>query len=881
MEAPKSLEGKYRLEKKIGAGGMGTIYRAVQLGLDRPAAIKFLSTRHLDSEEELARFQDEARVCSQLRHPNVVQIYDFDLTCDTPYLVLEYVEGHSLKDEIVAGLTLSVAKVCELVAQICDGLHHAHERGVVHRDIKPGNILINKRGDAKLADFGLAKLGGVTTVKTKTGVVMGTPVYMSPEQASELPIGPTSDIYSLAVLLYELLAGTPPLDGPNDMDILLKHVQVKPKPISFFNPKLHSAFDELLAKCLEKDPAQRIKSAAVLASHLRRLGEDCGEWVPGQVKISLGCRSGMMAKQNVEEALAERANKKWGGKRAKKPSTMKVSVLSSVSEELQKPEQGRKFVQYFAFALFFFILLAACYSYFVGSPPVVVRQINIKSVGIKSIVLSWQAPVEVKNPKFKINRRAIRGPVPFIVEGPRLEKLKEGKGFEHEVILSGLKEGTEYYVSLARRDGSYTLPQLAKTLSPVPFEAKKEVKPTGSGDFLVTLTSRLPFRARILSPVQVENGFMKRSVQVLLPAKKMRQARSLEVVLTSSEGDKLIVAATGAQLLTDKLNEIYDIFLQDRRSGKFYRMWVGEDGRKNELFQDGGSRYQRAGDNKAKVLTRFWKAVEKKLQNETSWYEPLLELTNNWPQYTHFVEEDLSVREAFGKAIFPLEVLQVTAEYYKLPFNEKWSTFASEFSRSFPLRYGTKSLAKLKRFPFRLLSLQANEKGHATLFDSLSPDFRHSSLSATAKERMGKASLMLKLELEPEGIKRAWLAVEQKAPAIIVLPTVDLNGKFLATYRVSVDAWRKYVSDWVEGNHYGDVLVSLKKPLQGFDGLANIIADSEKKSKGRLYHLIHEISPKALVFGINRAVVKVINGPSDGTREPVLLSGLTLYVEEL
>jgi serine/threonine protein kinase len=257
----------YTLLEPIGHGGMAVVYRARQDTLDRIVAVKVLSENLAASPEFMERFRREARTAANLRHPNVITVFDFgEDERGVPYLVLEYVEGPTLADMMDTGL--DDGRIPGLLEQIAAGLDYAHARGVIHRDIKPGNVLMTDDGRAVLADFGLAWLleGAHLTL---TGGVIGTPEYMSPEQAAGDPIDHRSDVYALGVVLYEMLVGERPFVAETPIAVLLQHLQDPAPSVLAARPDLPTAVGEVVAKALVKDPAERYASAGELARAFR------------------------------------------------------------------------------------------------------------------------------------------------------------------------------------------------------------------------------------------------------------------------------------------------------------------------------------------------------------------------------------------------------------------------------------------------------------------------------------------------------------------------------------------------------------------------------------------------------------------------------------
>ena len=271
--------GPYRLDHQLGEGGMGTVYRATDTKLNRAVAIKFVSTDLADASAR-RRFQREAQLASSLNHPHILTVYDAGEQDGRQYLVSELVDGGTLRDWIQASAR-SWQEVVELVIGLADGLATAHEAGILHRDVKPANILITKTGYAKLADFGLAKLrespslvaNAPTETRTRPGVIVGTVAYMSPEQASGQPVDARSDVFSFAAVLYELLAGRRPFRGSTDLEVLLAiaHRSADPLPESIPLP-----LRELIERALQKDPAQRVQTMREVVADLRRLVRQSG-----------------------------------------------------------------------------------------------------------------------------------------------------------------------------------------------------------------------------------------------------------------------------------------------------------------------------------------------------------------------------------------------------------------------------------------------------------------------------------------------------------------------------------------------------------------------------------------------------------------------------
>lgn len=263
------LNGRYQLESIIGQGGMATVYRGRDLRLGRPVAIKLLHNHYAADDEFLQRFAHEAMSAAHLSaHPNIVDVYDVGQDGDLNYIVMELIEGEDLKSLIRREAPLRPEHALAIAAQVADALDYAHRRGLVHRDVKPQNVLLLPDGQVRIADFGIAK-SHLSTAVTQTGITFGTADYISPEQAQGQPATPRSDIYSLGIMLFEMLTGRLPFSGTNPMAVALQHIQQPPPSLRQFNPSIPPALDQLVLQAIAKDPQQRPASAADFARLMR------------------------------------------------------------------------------------------------------------------------------------------------------------------------------------------------------------------------------------------------------------------------------------------------------------------------------------------------------------------------------------------------------------------------------------------------------------------------------------------------------------------------------------------------------------------------------------------------------------------------------------
>ena len=272
MSEPVLVNGRYELGRRIGRGGMAEVFVARDRLLDRPVAVKILFAEYAKDPLFVERFRREAMSAASLNHPNIVAVFDWGQVDSTYYIAMEYVQGRTLADILQKHERLTVLQACDIALDIAAALGEAHKAGVVHRDIKPANVIVSATGHVKVADFGIARAIGAAVEQglTQTGAVMGTATYFSPEQAQGGQPDPRSDLYSLGVILYEMLAGTPPFTGENAIAIAYKQVHDAPVPLRAKNPEISPAFSAIVMKCLAKDPQRRYSTAAALADDVRR-----------------------------------------------------------------------------------------------------------------------------------------------------------------------------------------------------------------------------------------------------------------------------------------------------------------------------------------------------------------------------------------------------------------------------------------------------------------------------------------------------------------------------------------------------------------------------------------------------------------------------------
>ena len=318
------VDGRYRIVRRIGSGGMADVYCAEDTHLGREVALKVLHRRFAQDGEFVERFRREASSAAGLQHPNVVGVFDRGEHEGTYYIAMEHLHGRTLKEIVQSEAPLPQERVIELGLQILRAAGFGHRRGVIHRDFKPHNVIVDDNGSAKVTDFGIARAGA--SEMTETGSIMGTAQYLSPEQAQGHPVGASSDLYSIGVMLYEMLAGRLPFEGDSAVSIALKHLSEPPLPLSQLRPDVHPTLESVVMAALAKDPGQRWQSADEFAAALEVAGEhiatggnggqDTAAWapVPAPVPVPLGPEEAAAAEGDGElppPEEEERRRRRW------------------------------------------------------------------------------------------------------------------------------------------------------------------------------------------------------------------------------------------------------------------------------------------------------------------------------------------------------------------------------------------------------------------------------------------------------------------------------------------------------------------------------------------------------------------------------------------
>ncbi len=334
--------GRYEVVSELGQGAMGVVYKARDPLIDREVAIKTinLSLAQEEREEYEARFYQEAKAAGRLSHPNIVTIYDVGRSEDIAYIAMEYLHGRELRDILNDNKLLPVTQVIDIISQVAFGLSYAHEHGIVHRDIKPSNIMVVRDGHVKITDFGIARMASAA-VRTQTGMVLGSPKYMSPEQVMGKLTDQRSDIFSLGVMLYEMLTGQAPFQGENVNAIMYQTLNSIPSPPSGMNPAVPEMLNFIVAKALAKDLDARYQNARDFANDLRACRDSLPRSAPVLPDLPPSALNAPLADASVTSLVENDESKSvptlgLSSSFDSSEATMRLAALTASSEDVEE-----------------------------------------------------------------------------------------------------------------------------------------------------------------------------------------------------------------------------------------------------------------------------------------------------------------------------------------------------------------------------------------------------------------------------------------------------------------------------------------------------------------------------------------------------------------
>jgi len=652
LELPGRLLSTYEVEGPVGQGAMGVVLRARHKELDRPVAIKVLRPRAVGSVEGVSRFADEAGICARMHHPNVVHLYDFDMTAVPPYLVFEYVDGERLDDWVAGRSPLALPDLLHVLAAVADGLAYAHAQGVVHRDLKPENVLVTADGVPKVTDFGLAKAGAVSQFKTRTGVIMGTPTHISPEQAQGLPATAQSDVYALGVIVFELVAGRRPFEAPSLMDLVIKHVKDPAPPLRSLVPDVPAVLDHLVARCLEKQPADRPQGAAAVAAGLRKAAD------------ATGCGDMTVATEGKAS-------------RRRRPDT-------AVRRQVVRHRRWFMGVTVGAVVLAALVVVAPSW---LRSPPARVDDFEVLGCGSRGAVVAWYGSWSTETPDLVV-RSGKGGAVPMrLVEclvDQRAGPSRSGLMHRHVALLGGLEPETVYTVALRKPDGTTTLTRDVRTAVLGSFEPVVAVAFESDGTLVADVRATRPFRFDFTPAT----WSVRQEVRIPLAG-----AARWRGTATSVDGEGRTYDHVGA-LVTPFLHGVFAAYLDERRLHANKRPVALTDAARALADEYKG---QTSDAGRLRVLAQAHDRVSALLRRDTAWYPMLAPVFDGFATWCRRDCFDGATRQALAEALVPLSVVDGLLVKYGLADAPWWQSLLAPASRPWPTLLDRSTLTTVDR----------------------------------------------------------------------------------------------------------------------------------------------------------------------------------------
>jgi len=868
---PAAYSARYDVGDELGAGGMGRVFRGRHLDLDRPVAIKFLTGTIVSSDAALARFEREARICSRLEHPNIVRIFDYDVNCEQPFIVFELLEGQSLGAMVEARATLELPVALTALAQVADALEYAHTAGVVHRDVKPDNVFLAPDGTATLTDFGIARLGEVRSFRTQTGVILGTPKYMSPEQARNEPLGPTTDVYALGVVLFEVLTGAVPFDRPSDIEIVLGHMKEPPPRLRDFAPWAPAELDDLVDRCLAKDPKARPTRVKDVAVVLRAVVEGLPP-TERRRRLTLGNPT----TGADEKAAALRSSVKTVQTANRGP--LRRSVVVAEQQGALAPSSWRRR----AGALFVVAALVLLYFGHEPSTPPSARAsaIDIRAVSAHGVAANWTAdwpdpPTTLSVVDDKTHERV------------RLRLLRSSarqvgpNAWHHEAAVVGLEPGRSYSVAIVKPDGTPTLPVTVRT----PRQASNGLERR----FVATSPTTLAFELSSQTPMAVATSGFGTTWQQPLALSALTGAADARLEVLSLDGERRSEDVQWRRAFEDHLVGLFDDFRAEHEAGDFLQRFVDEKGKPNRLFRDAYGDWLQAKKSPAS-LDRFWNEVLVGRMKGSRWYRDAVALAPAAPLLAQTL--DLQGRSTLARGLAPLFLVIAAADYYQFPLTAGWSSDLA--IDRFPLdsRAGSPFIAKptlVRSFAEAAQPDLCSFWGYP-LFDVLNPMIKICPCAQAAGDEIYRRRRTVDLTAdELAAATEAEIHVELGTTFADRLIHVDVNdGAYAAMVRIPADEGRKFYR-WAESSGLlmrFALLVVVEKNKDGyrtnpFEGPADVLKFVDKALPARAAaeqctcDYFHRLPPQCLRPGRNAIEVRTIHAPTD-QRAFTILGPVTL-----
>ena len=814
---------RFRNLKLLGRGGMGMVYRALDTRRNESVALKVVRDDHLKDSKIIRRFEREFKSLAEIDHPNVIRTYEVGKFDDRSFYSMEYVEGQSIEELLVDG-PLEAKRAVQLAIDICDGLAAVHEIGLCHRDITPSNVMVTTRGFAKLMDFGLVKpVEETVTQLTETGHIVGTFVYLPPELLLGKHGDFRSDIYQVAVTLYEMLMGKAPFTPEEVLLVARGRPLPEPKPFCGISKGADARLAAILWKAMSFNPDNRYISAAAMGTALKN-------WMAGDYQ----------------------------------------------SEVLIKPELEVQHSRVKYFVLITFLAVLFCSRFFPASAiEHEVRDIKVETLGARTVVVSWSSSWLDRRPQIGLFR-----PNESFVEGT-LGRCTTRKGkdlYHYRAILSNLVPQSRYTVKIRKPDGDYSLASNFQTLRKIPFTHNFSSRLNEDGQLIVVVQGNLPFLLEVSNkPLAIDPevkaqaiGFYRNWTMTYVLAELDEGEFSIR--FTTIDGERKELSTTAARLIGQQMRKVWQSFLSSHITGRFHRFFSNDDTRVNPLFHEWAIRRAKS-KNARNVTVSFWQKIEKELVDRAKWYRHFQSFALGLPKLKYVQRINRKLGCAISQALLPLELIDGTANWFGMASNKKWSSFFAQ--KPYDLRYGKRSEGP---GDYTLpLQWQSDEGVPWTiLVDGVHPTAK--TFVPPSASHWRKAQYFTAQLTRVDLAKYAEVEIELQFRAVYagMIPVVDINSGFTATFPPTakdIDAVQDFLNR--TGAHTKMGLMMLNDPFASTEGTKEAVGGMDALMPKKVMIYRHVIPIDCLNKDNVSARLRLFVGPVDEVR-PVALKSMQL-----
>jgi serine/threonine protein kinase len=919
------LDDRYKLIRKLGAGGMAEVFLADDLKEKIQVAVKIMPPGDDSKNDYVLRFQREFKVCAALNHPNIVKMYTCGQTPDKSswYYAMELFNCRDLEQVLKDQRILSAEDTLRVAVPMAQGFRHYHKNGIVHRDLKPSNIMVEKSGRIVIMDFGLVHDPSRTQL-TKTGMIVGTPIYMSPELLTGVKPDRRSDIFQLGSILHECLCGTPAFYGKNLQEVASKIIYGDYTPVRKKNPAVPRDWEIFLLNCLAKKPENRYEDGDEVLKDLIKLSKGTPlillgerpvkiakippETNPAKASGSDGTESNSAVTENTchSEPLTDSVQKN-SNKAHKTHKASRRSDDPKTSLPDYKTRQSCKVIAFFLTTAIICLLISFPYLFPENEGSTLVIT-DLKATGGKnSGAIFFTSPDKVLKPQFAVSLNGddnssedVSKHLTFSsVQIKPFNDSNNRKVFSHSVIVKGLQFDSKYSIALITDNkGGKTLPRSFSTRGK---NLEQHFQLSYDGSLIITVDDNLPFTCEVVgNGIQFsgepayEAGRHYIKGRLTIPFDSLINNYPISYALKSIDGELLQSSQRGQDLLERILDGVYAEFIKSREvsesSGKIYVPFFSKwdfKGKENWLFKKNSTNFIKARDEdgKDKLHKIFWQEIEEKLIQDFQWYRTLCPL---FPGLHKFIEsEKLSwqFRQKLAMALIGIELIQGASVSYRVPDNKLWTGFISPQSR--PFRFGPESA--LPSADITITGIPALQILHN---DQIPIHLVHDMSSPVNYEKLHKSVLLpflsaheLNFEIkdDPALFKKAEIALDFRStgnPAMVALMHLN-DDRFIASVRPTRKHFVDFHESWHPQKNFDTILVrsyaenQLVSIGQVIDGSADddlkvalpkfketIISMDQNLPHIAGVSLYHPVPLEVLNKGTNKLKIEVISGPS-------------------